>query len=189
MTGPHCEHLNCMASQIDILPHPANQSFLSTQTDTASCAGPMRQSVRFLSDSYVSPSPQSIHSFYTDRHHILRRSCESVCLGSSLFVRFPCVTLTPLTTAPLYLSVLVGGLALLPGSPCAPLTPLPRCICLSWFGGLLLIPGPPNTPPTMLSLSILVGRDGFYHAPLGHPQLRRNPCSDRKIQLTPQIPT
>ena len=43
-----------------------------------------------------------------DLHRILRRSCESVCLSSAQFFCFPRVTPTPLTAAPLPLSVLVG---------------------------------------------------------------------------------
>ena len=53
--------------------------------------------------------PQSIYSFYYDRHHILRRSCESVCPSSAQFVHLPRATPTPLTSDPISLSVLVGG--------------------------------------------------------------------------------
>ena len=61
-------------------------------------------------------------------------------------------------------------------------------VCSVW-GGLLLIPGPPHSPQTLFSLYVLVGSNGFDQSPFAHPQLRRGPCSARKSQLTPQIPT
>ena len=41
--------------------------------------------------------------------------------------------------------------------------------------------------PTLLSLSVLVGRNGFDQAPFAHPQLRRIPRSAHESQLTPRI--
>ena len=81
-------------------------------------------------------------------------------------------------------------MVLLPGPPHTPPTPPPRCICLSWLGGgVFFIPGTPHETSTLLSISVLVGRDGFYQTPLAHPRLHRGPCYVRKIQLTPCIPT
>ena len=169
MTGPHYERLDGISSRIDLSPHPPNQYFLCTPTGTAYCAGPVSLSVQVLPGSYVSPSPQSIRSFYAERHRILHRYHESFRLSSTQFFRFPRVTPTALTAAPLSLSILVGGVVFLPGPSFAPRTPLPRCICLFWLGGLLLIHGPPHAPQTFMSLSALVGRDGFDQAPLAHP--------------------
>ena len=150
-------------------------------TDTASCAAPVSLSVRVLPDNNFSPSPQSIRSFYADRHRLLRRSRESFCPSSSRCVHFPCAPPTPLTTTLLSLSVLVGG-----GGWFFYLAPLEHdrlrrpavSVCPS-LGFLLFIPGPPHVPSTFLYLSVLVGRDGFEQPPLAHPRLRRGPRSDR----------
>ena len=159
-----------MDSQIIIFPHPLNQSIISTLTYTASYSPPVSLSVRVLSDSYFSPYPQSIRYFYTNRHHILCRSPESVFLSSSQFLRFSHATPTPLTAAPLSLSVLVGGLVgFVTWSPSRTSDSAVPLYLSVLVGGWLLIPGNPHAPPTMLSLSVLVGRDGFDQAPLAHP--------------------
>ena len=146
-----------MASRINLFPHPPNQSVLSTPTDTASCTALVSLSVQVLHDSSFSPSPLSIRSFYTKRHRILRRSRDSVRPSSAQFVRFPRATPTPLTAAPLSLSVLVGGWFCY----LVPLVHLRLCnpavFVRPGLGGLLLIPGSPHAPPTLLSLSVLVG--------------------------------
>ena len=178
-----------MASRINLFPHPPNQSVLSTPTDTASCTALVSLSVQVLHDSSFSPPPLSIRSFYTERHRILCRSRDSVRPSSAQFVRFPRATPTPLTAAPLSLSVLVGGVVVLPGTPCATPTLQLRCLCPSWFGGIVINTWVPSCTPNFAISVRPGGGGGFDPAPLAHPRLRRGPHSARKIQLTPRIPT
>ena len=128
---------------------------------------------------YSAPSPHRVPSI----------SCGTVCLPG-----IPCSPLNPLTSAPLYLYVLVGGgvvvawgpsrtsdssdlcpavyfpnggggVVLLSGLPRAPPTPPTHFLCLYWWGRLVLIPGPSCAPLTLLSLYVLAGRGGVVTSP------------------------
>ena len=150
-----------MDSQIIIFPHPLNQSIISTLTYTASYSPPVSLSVRVLSDSYFSPYPQSIRYFYTNRHHILCRSPESVFLSSSQFLRFSHATPTPLTAAPLSLSVLVGGVGFVTWSPSrTSKSAAPLYLCVP-VGGVVVDTWPPSCIPNS-AVSIRPGGGEFF---------------------------
>ena len=140
MAWPHCERLMVFLHKYLFIFIPLiNPIFISLPT-SASIVSPI------LSPTNLTASSDSV-------------SCTAP-VSISVWVLPSCSPPTLQTSAPPYLSVLVGGgLVLLSVSPHAPPTPSPCCLCPSWWGGGL-IPGPPRAPPTFLSLSVLVGRGG-----------------------------